>query len=118
MLWRGSGYARAGTNAAVGENDAPASQRVGNCFWVSPQKAEPSVYRTRPQLQGVLRLRRDVSLLAGFDVDYASQEVVSHAATPASGRKKTKASAKDWKVLACKVILTRSRAVRLILTTI
>src|SRR5579872_393463 len=99
MLWRGSGYARAGTNAAVGENDAPASQRVGNRLWVSPQKAEPSVYRARPQLQGVLRLRRDVSLLAGLDVDYASEEVVSHVATVASGRQKTKTSAKDWKVL-------------------
>lgn len=50
-------------------------------LWLPPQQTEPSVYRSRAQLQGLLRLRSDISLLARLNVDHASEKVVSGTAT-------------------------------------
>jgi hypothetical protein len=55
---------------------------------LSPFEAEPRLHHRWAQLQGLLRLRRELRLFAPDDVDYASPQAVVGSETPARPPKK------------------------------
>ena len=54
----------------MGASDASARSCFGGRVWVSPPKIKPRVHSRWAQLQSVLRVWSDISLLFGVDVDY------------------------------------------------
>jgi hypothetical protein len=65
---------------------------------VPPPEIEPGVHRQSSQLQGVLRLRRDVPLLVAIDVHYSAEKDVScfKALEPGASSKKVAASIESF----------------------
>lgn len=61
----------------MGERYSSASECTGSRVWLPPQEAEPGIHNSRAQLQGMLRLRSDISLFAGFHVSHAPEEIIS-----------------------------------------
>ena len=61
----------------MGVSDPSTRQRFGSRIRVSSQEDEPCLHGARSQLQGMLRLRSDVPLLVGVDVDNTTQKDVS-----------------------------------------